>query len=45
MIMDKDKKTVYIDDSVEIGKEPLPINDEETQRTHDELMKKYKNQK
>lgn len=39
--MEDNKKIVFLDDSVDIGKEPLPL-DEEAQKVHDELMKKYK---
>ena len=31
----------YLDDSVDIGKEPLPIENPEAQKLHDELLKKY----
>ena len=39
--MKKNKTVTFIDDSVDIGKEPLPIN-KEAKKVHDELMKKYK---
>lgn len=40
--MKKNKTVIFIDDSVDIGKEPLPINNKEAKKVHDELMKKYK---
>ena len=36
------KEIVLIDDSVDIGKHPLPIGNPEAQKLHEELMKKYK---
>ena len=41
--MDDDSKIVLIDDTVDIGKEPLPINDAKTQEVFDKLLEKYKN--
>lgn len=38
----KNKTAIYIDDSVDIGKKPLPIKNEAAQKIHDEVMKKYK---
>ena len=40
--MNKDNKIVVFDDTVDIGKEPLPINDQKTQEVFDKLMEKYK---
>lgn len=36
------KEMVFLDDSVDIGKKPLPIDNPEAQKLHEELMKKYK---
>lgn len=41
--MEKDKKIVVFDDTVDIGKEALPINDPKTQEVFDKLIEKYKN--
>ena len=41
--MDEKEKNVFIDDSVDIGKEPIPHTNAEAQAFHEELMKKYKN--
>ena len=31
----------YMDDSVDIGKDPLPIENAEAQKVHDELLKEF----
>lgn len=35
-------KNVYMDDSVDIGKEPLELDNAEAQAFHEEIMKMYK---
>jgi hypothetical protein len=38
----EDKKTIImIDDSKDFGKEPLPLDNPEAKKIHDELLKKY----
>lgn len=39
----KEKLIDFIDDSVDIGKEPLPITDPKIKEIHDKLMNEYKN--
>lgn len=39
--MSSDDRILFIDDTVDIGKEPLPLDDPELKRIHDELLKKY----
>ena len=39
---DKDKTYTYIDDSVDIGKEPTPITDAKRQEIHDRMMKELR---
>ena len=38
----KDKTYIYIDDSVDIGKEPTPITDPKRQEIHDRIMKELR---
>ena len=38
----KDKTHIYIDDSVDIGKEPSPIADTKIQEIHDRMMKELR---
>lgn len=39
----KDEKVIlFFDDTVDIGKEPLPMKNPEHERIFEELMKKYK---
>ena len=38
-----DKKFMVLDDTVNIGKEILPVEDEYEQKIHNELLEKYKN--
>ena len=38
----KEKLIDFIDDSVDIGKEPLPITDPKIKEIHDKLMNEYK---
>lgn len=38
----KEKIIDFIDDSVDIGKEPLPITDPKIKEIHDKLMDEYK---
>lgn len=40
--MDKAKNKYVFDDSIDIGKKPLPIGNPEAKKAHDELIKKYK---
>ena len=39
--MKKTKKITIIDDSVDFGKKPLPLDNPEAKKIHDELIKKY----
>jgi hypothetical protein len=36
-----EKEILIIDDSIDVGKDPLPIDNPEAQRIHDEFLKKY----
>ena len=36
------KEIIFFDDTVDIGKEPLPIKDSIHEKIKEELMKKYK---
>jgi hypothetical protein len=40
--MEGDNRILVFDDSIDIGKEPLPIDNPDAKKAHDELMKKYK---
>ena len=42
MIGMKNNTVVFIDDSIDIGKKTLPIENIEAKKIHDEVMKKYK---
>ena len=35
------KEIIMIDDSIDVGKHPLPKTDPKAQRIHDEFIKKY----
>ena len=36
------KKILWLDDSKDIGKKPLPIDNPEAKKVYERLMKKYK---
>lgn len=40
--MEKAPDYMVLDDTVDIGKEPLPFESEEEKKLHDELLAKYK---
>lgn len=44
--MDEEKTIIFFDDSIDIGKEPLPVTDPELKKLHEkifeELKEKYK---
>ena len=40
--MKNSKEILFIDDSKDIGKTPLPIGNPDAQKVHDRLMEKYK---
>ena len=42
MKQDKDDLIEFIDDTVDIGKEPLPITDPELEKICNQIMDKYK---
>ena len=42
MEREKEKLIEFIDDTVDIGKEPLPITDPELERLCNQIMDKYK---
>lgn len=39
---EKEKVIDFIDDSVDIGKEPLPLTDPKIKEIHDKLINEYK---
>ena len=38
---DAKKEIIMVDDSIDFGKKPLPIDNPEVKKIHDELLKKY----
>lgn len=41
----EEKKILWLDDSKDIGKKPLPIDNPEAWKVYEKLMEKYKNNK
>lgn len=41
----EEKKILWLDDSKDIGKKPLPIDNPEARKVYEKLMEKYKNNK
>lgn len=35
------EKIVIVDDTIDFGKEPLPLDNPDAKKVHDELLKKY----
>ena len=44
-VVEKNDLQEFIDDSVDLGKEPLQIEDEELKKAYEEIVKKHRNKK
>ena len=40
--MEKEELFLVMDDTIDVGKEPLPFKDEEEKKFHDDMLAKYK---